>query len=225
MISISAALDRVSDAIEKAAIRSGRSPGDVTLVAASKTRDIPQIQAAIRWGVRIFGENRVQEARAKFVDSGLIHKIDALHLIGPLQRNKVKKAVGVFDLIHSVDSLGLAEKIEKEAARQGMTQAILIEVNIAGEASKHGIPVSETPGLVKAVRTLPHLALQGLMTLPPASKDPETARPYFSKLRQLGQELGLNKFSMGMSGDFEVAIEEGASWVRPGTAIFGRRTE
>lgn len=223
MISIAASLDQVSSAIEKAAIRAGRKPDDITLVAASKKTEIAQVQAAMRWGLRIFGENRVQEAREKFVDSGLINQIDALHLIGPLQSNKVKKVVGVFDLIHSVDSLKLAEKIEKEAARQSITQAILIEVNIAEEESKHGISITETTHLVKAMRTLPHLSLLGLMAIPPATKDSEEARPYFSKLRRLGEGLGLCKFSMGMSGDFEVAIEEGATWVRLGTAIFGRR--
>lgn len=224
MQSISEALDRVSAAIEKAAIRSGRNPGDITLVAASKRTDIAQVEAAIHWGLCIFGENRVQEAHAKFVDSGLIKKIGALHLIGPLQSNKVKKVVGIFDLIHSVDSLRLAEKIEKEAARQSITQSILLEVNIAGEESKHGVSVTETPNLVKDIRALTHLKLLGLMTIPPATDNPEAARPYFAKLRILGESLQLHKFSMGMSSDFEVAIEEGASWVRPGTAIFGRRT-
>jgi len=223
MTSISTSLDRVSAAIERAAIRAGRDPGEIILVAASKKTGIAQVQAAMQWGQGIFGENRVQEARAKFVDSGLIEKIDALHLIGPLQSNKVKKVVGIFDLIHSVDSLRLAEKIEKEAAQQSITQSILLEVNIAGEDSKHGIPFVETPALVQAIRTLPHLSLLGLMALPPATDDPENARPYFSKLRILGQHLGLDKFSMGMSGDFEVAVEEGATWVRVGTAIFGKR--
>lgn len=224
MHSISEALDRVAAAIEKAAIRSGRKPVDITLVAASKRTDIAQVEAAIAWGLRIFGENRVQEAHTKFMDSGLIKKIDALHLIGPLQSNKVKKVVGIFDLIHSVDSLRLAEKIDKEALRQSITQSILLEVNIAEEENKHGISVAQTANLVKAIRELSHLKLLGLMAIPPKSADPETARPYFSKLRKLGESLHLHKFSMGMSADFEVAIEEGASWVRPGTAIFGRRT-
>lgn len=223
MHSISQALDRVTTAIEKAAIRSGRKPSDITLVAASKRTDIAQVEAAIAWGLRIFGENRVQEAHAKFVDSALIKKIDALHLIGPLQSNKVKKVVGIFDLIHSVDSLRLAEKIEKEALRQSITQSILLEVNLAAEGTKHGLSITQTSHLVKAIRKLPHLNLLGLMAIPPKTSDPEEARPYFSKLRRLGESLHLHKLSMGMSGDFEVAIEEGATWVRPGTAIFGRR--
>ncbi len=224
MHAISEALDRVSTAIENAAIRAGRKPSDVTLVAASKKTEILQIETAIAWGLRIFGENRVQEAHAKFLDSALIKKIEALHLIGPLQTNKVKKVVGQFDLIHSVDSLHLAEKIEKEALRQGITQSILIEVNIAGEENKHGVSLAQTPNLVEAIRKLAHLKLLGLMTIPPLTESPEAARPYFSKLRKLGESLQLHKFSMGMSRDFEVAIEEGATWVRPGTAIFGRRT-
>ncbi len=224
MHSISEALDRVSTAIKNAAMRAGRKPGDINLVAASKRTKITQVEAAITWGLRVFGENRVQEAHAKFLDSALIKKIEALHLIGPLQTNKVKKVVGLFDLIHSVDSLHLAEKIEKEAFRQNITQSILIEVNIAGETNKHGVSVEQTPNLVEAVRKLPHLQLLGLMTIPPITDSAEAARPYFSKLRKLGERLQLYKFSMGMSRDFEVAIEEGATWVRPGTAIFGSRT-
>jgi hypothetical protein len=224
MKSISEALDRVSAAIENAAIRSGRKNKEITLVAASKRTSIAQIEAAIAWGLRIFGENRVQEAHTKFVDSNLINKIDALHFIGPLQTNKVKKVVGVFDLIHSVDSQHLAEKIEKEAARQSITQDILVEVNIAEEESKHGISIANAANLVEGIRKMPHLSLLGLMAIPPATENAEAARPYFSKLRSLGESLQLHKFSMGMSSDFEVAIEEGASWIRPGRAIFGGRT-
>lgn len=222
--SISESLNTVSRAIQRAAERTGRDPREVTLVAASKTATINQVEEAMKWGLRTFGENRVQEALTKFVDSGLRQEIHALHLIGPLQSNKVKKVVGIFNLIHSVDSLYLAQKIENEAARQSITQAILVEVNIGAEASKHGVSVKETPRLVEAILNLPHLSLLGLMTLPPACDDPEEARPYFAKLRQLGQGLGLHQFSMGMSSDFEIAIEEGATWVRVGTAIFGRRT-
>lgn len=224
MCSISESLNTVSHAMQRAAERAGRDPQEITLVAASKTATINQVKEAIKWGLRTFGENRVQEALTKFVDSGLRREVHEIHLIGPLQSNKVKKVVGVFDLIHSVDSLSLAQKIENEAARQSITQAILVEVNIAEEESKHGVSFEETPRLVEAILKLPHLSLLGLMTLPPACDDPEESRPYFVKLRQLGQGLGLHQFSMGMSSDFEIAIEEGATWVRVGTAIFGRRT-
>ncbi|MFQ5587996.1 MAG: YggS family pyridoxal phosphate-dependent enzyme [Nitrospiria bacterium] len=223
MNTIHEALTRVSGAIQTAAERAGRSSQDITLIAASKRVAPEQVEAAIAWGVHNFGENRVQEGRAKFLETGLAQKIDGLHLIGPLQRNKVNKAVGVFDVIHSVDTLPLAEKINQEAERQSIRQSILVEVNIGGETSKHGVSVQETPALVKKVQALPNLALLGLMTLPPRSNDPEAARPYFSALRRLGNDLGLMRFSMGMSSDFEIAIEEGATWVRIGTAIFGRR--
>ncbi len=223
MFSIPDALDQVSSAIQNAANRVGRNPNEITLVAASKTTTLDQVKEAEKWGVRIFGENRVQEGIAKFLESNFIKSIDALHLIGPLQSNKIKKAVGFFDLIHSVDSLKLAEKINREAERQSIMQSILIEVNIGGEESKNGVSIKETSILVKAIQPLTHLSLLGLMTLPPATENPEEARPYFSTLRHMGNDLGLDRFSMGMSSDFEVAIEEGATWLRLGTALFGRR--
>ncbi len=223
MAEITITLDKIKTAIEKAAKRAGRTANEITLVAASKRVSLDRIQEAAQAGLSDFGENRVQEAIAKFEASGLKTKIGALHLIGPLQSNKVKKAVGFFDLIHSVDSLRLAERMEKEAARQNLVQDILIEVNIGGEASKQGVSTEETPALVEAIRRLSHLSLLGLMTLPPYRADPETVRPYFAALRKLGQGLALDRFSMGMSADFEVAIEEGASWVRIGTALFGKR--
>ncbi len=225
METITESLNRVSNAISEAAKRAGRSPQDVTLIAASKTTEAIQVKTAIQWGLRNFGENRVQEGIKKFIETGLIKEIDRLHLIGPLQNNKVKKAVGVFDLIHSVDSLRLAEKLNQEAEHQSIQQDILIEVNIGGETNKHGVSIQETPLLVKAVQSLPHLSLLGLMALPPLTETAEGARPYFATLRQLGNDLGLHRFSMGMSSDFEIAIEEGATWVRIGTAIFGSRTQ
>ncbi|MFQ5949737.1 MAG: YggS family pyridoxal phosphate-dependent enzyme, partial [Nitrospiria bacterium] len=184
---------------------------------------LEQIEEAAGCGVRVFGENRVQEATAKFLETGLLEKIDSVHLIGPLQTNKVKRAVGFFDLIHSIDSVHLAEKVEQEAAKRSIKQSVLVEVNIGGEVSKHGVSVEETPYLVEAIRGRSHLSLFGLMTIPPYHPDPERARPYFSALRELGMSLGLSRLSMGMSADFRVAIEEGATWVRIGTAIFGPR--
>ncbi len=215
--------DKITALIQNAAKRSGRKASEITLVAASKRIGLEEIKAAACAGVSVFGENRVQEGIAKFETSGFIKEIDALHLIGPLQTNKVKKAVGLFDLIHSVDSLQLAEKIDKEAGRRAIQQSVLIEVNIGGELSKHGATPDATPALVAAIRELRHLELLGLMTLPPKTDHPEDARPYFSRLRLLGNGLGLNRFSMGMSSDFEIAIEEGASWIRIGTALFGQR--
>ncbi|MFQ5596552.1 MAG: YggS family pyridoxal phosphate-dependent enzyme [Nitrospiria bacterium] len=220
---ISENLNRVKDAIHRAAERSGRTSDRIMLVAVSKYVPLAQLKEAARWGISVFGESRVQEGVAKFLDSGFIKEIDALHFIGPLQTNKVNKAVGLFDVIHSVDSMHLAERISREAGRRGIRQSILIEVNIGGEKSKHGTSPRETPTLVDAIRRLPNLSLLGLMTVPPPSPHPEGSRPYFAALRTLGQRMDLHRFSMGMSSDFEVAIEEGATWVRVGTALFGKR--
>lgn len=208
--------------IREAAVRAGRHEGDITLVAASKGVGVEGICEAAASGVTNFGENRVYEARAKFSPIPLSHPL-FIHLIGSLQTNKVKEAVGFFNLIHSIDSLHLAQKIEQEAEKQAITQPVLVEVNIGGEAGKHGVSIEATPLLVDAIRALPHLSLLGLMAIPPKTSISEEARPHFSKLRTLGNALGLNRFSMGMSSDFEVAVEEGATWVRVGTAIFGPR--
>lgn len=220
------AIDRVSARIEEAARRCGRNPGEITLVAASKGVGIDRVREAAGAGIHLFGENRVQEARAKFLESRFLeeNRSVAVHLIGPLQTNKAKLAVGFFSLIHSIDSLRLAEKVAQEAEKRRIIQPVLIEVNIGEEATKRGVSVKEAPALVAQVRKLAPLSLEGLMTLPPATLEPEGARPYFTMLRKLGEDLGLNRFSMGMSADFEVAIEEGATWIRIGTAIFGKRS-
>ena len=225
MSQIEQSLRRIFGRMEAAAKRSGRRLKEITLVAASKGARPEQVEEAARCGVAVFGENRVQEAEEKFPESGFPARSGSVsvHLIGPLQTNKVKRAVGFFDLIHSIDSQRLAEKVAQEAARRSMIQSVLVEVNVGEEKSKRGISVEEAPRLVEMVRTLPHLSLLGLMTLPPPTPDPEGARPYFSRLRELGRTWELNRFSMGMSADFEVAIEEGATWVRVGTAIFGKR--
>jgi len=222
---IAQAVGRISARIEEAARRCGRNPAEITLVAASKGVDLEQVREAVGSGIYTFGENRVQEARAKFLESQFLeeNRSVAVHLIGPLQTNKVKQAVGFFSLIHSIDSVRLAEKVAQEAEKRRTTQPVLIEVNIGEEASKRGVSIKEAPRLVAEVRKLPSLSLEGLMALPPPTPEPEGARPYFSMLRKLGHDLGLNRFSMGMSADFEVAIEEGATWVRIGTAIFGER--
>lgn len=217
---------RVRAAIRAAAARGGRDADTVTLVAASKGTSRVQVDAARQCGVITFGENRVQEAVEKFSPPELAgdHRPRGeVHLIGPLQTNKVKRAVGFFDLIHSVDRLDLAEAIQREAAQRSITQAVLIQVNIGAEATKHGATPDATPVLVAAIRSLPNVSLLGLMAIPPPVDDPESARPWFSLLRQLAVSLKLTRLSMGMSSDFEVAIEEGASWIRVGSAIFGPR--
>lgn len=225
MEEVARAIDRILTRIRDAAHRCGRNAEEITLVAASKGVDLARIREAAKRGVRIFGENRVQEARAKFLESRFLEENEAtVHLIGPLQTNKVKQAVGFFSLIHSIDSVRLAEKVAQEAEKRKIVQPVLIEVNVGEETTKRGISVKEAAELVAAVRRLAPLSLEGLMTLPPPTPDPEGARPYFATLRKLGQELGISRFSMGMSGDFEVAIEEGATWVRIGTAIFGKRS-
>lgn len=224
---IARAIDRISARIQEAARRCGRKPEEIALVAASKGVGVDRVRQAAEGGIQLFGENRVQEARAKFLESQFLeeNKSVAVHLIGPLQTNKVKHAVGFFSLIHSIDSVRLAEKVAQEAEKRRILQPVLIEVNVGEETTKRGVSIKEAPALVAQVRNLAPLSLEGLMTLPPPTPEPEGARPYFSMLRRLGEDLGLNRFSMGMSADFEVAIEEGASWVRIGTAIFGERAK
>ena len=178
--------------------------------------------SAANAGVSVFGENRVQEAIDKFSGMPAV----SLHFIGSLQMNKVKKAVGFFNLIHSIDSIALAEKVEEEAMRQSLVQSVLVQVNIGKEATKGGVVIKEFPRLVEAVQKCSHLKLLGLMAIPPRTTNLRPAgnvRPYFAKLRELGVAFGLTGLSMGMSSDFEIAIEEGASWVRIGTAIFCSR--
>ena len=214
-------LNGVLHRIEKAARQSGRDPRDITLVAVSKGQR--NIQEALHAGITLFGENRVSEAMRKFPE-GMRKSGLSLHLIGSLQTNKVKKAVGLFDLIHSIDSIYLAEKVALEAARMSIVQQVLVQVNVAQEATKRGVSMADAPSLIEKVREYGSLRLLGLMTIPPLST-PDAARPHYAKLRRLGESFGLNRFSMGMSNDFEAAIAEGATWVRIGTAIFGPRAD
>jgi len=211
--------------IEAAAARSGRPSSAVTLVAVSKTMPAAAIREAVSAGVKILGENRVQEAR---------EKIEALpgaaewHLIGHLQTNKAKLAVGLFGCIHSLDSVRLAEELGRHAEEAGRRLRCLVEVNVGEEAQKSGVDAAEVRPLLEAARRLPRLSVQGLMTIPPFLPDPESVRPFFRRLRDLRDRLEsdgwtLPDLSMGMSHDFEVAIEEGATLVRIGTAIFGSR--
>jgi PLP dependent protein len=221
-------LNAVQERIAKAAARVGRDPEGVTLVAVTKTMPVERIREAIDAGQRVFGENRVQEAQAKIEALG---REVQWHLIGHLQRNKVKFVCDLFDLIESVDSLSLAQDINARAARHGIVMPILIQVNIGDETTKSGIAAPDTLALVQQVATLPHLALKGLMCVPPMVEVAEHARPYFVELRTLAEQIGreripnvaMSELSMGMSHDFEVAIEEGATMVRVGSAIFGPR--
>jgi hypothetical protein len=200
--------------------RAGRNPDDVRLVAVSKTYSASAVRAAAEEGQRLFGENRVQEAAAKIPACP-----DRLewHLIGHLQGNKAAAAVRLFDWIHSVDSVKLVGTLERHAADAGKDLNILLEVNVSGEAAKSGCKPEELGALVEAANRCPHLVLRGLMTVPPVAEDPEEARPHFRRLRELRDLYGLEELSMGMTHDFPVAIEEGATFIRVGTALFGAR--
>jgi len=220
---------RVKELIAQAALRSGRSPEEVKLVAVSKKIPLEKIIPAIEAGIEILGENYVQEAQEKFNQIGSRVR---WHMVGHLQRNKAKHAINIFDMIHSVDSWELAQELNRRAANLNKTLEILIQVNLSGEATKKGLLDKEkTYHLAEQINQLPNLCLKGLMTMPPYFPDPEEVRPYFKELRELRDKmeeqsqgrLQLKELSMGMSHDFQVAIEEGATLVRIGTAIFGPR--
>ncbi|HVG34319.1 MAG TPA: YggS family pyridoxal phosphate-dependent enzyme [Pyrinomonadaceae bacterium] len=229
---LSERLEKVRQRIREAALRAGRSEHDVTLIAVTKTHPVALLKLAIEAGARDFGENRVQEADAKITELG--REAARWHLIGHLQANKARRAVALFDLIHSVDSLGLAARLDRLCAEQEREELpVLIQVDLAGEATKSGASVTELSQLIDAVRATEHLRLAGLMALPPFFEDAERVRPFFRRLRELRDLYrergafdasgGTGELSMGMSNDFEVAIEEGATMVRVGTAIFGER--
>jgi pyridoxal phosphate enzyme (YggS family) len=222
-------LQDVRNRIQTAARACGRDPETIRLVAVSKTVPVNRVRQAIDAGVTILGENYVQEARTKFND--LATYPVSWHFIGHLQSNKAKYAVRLFDLIHSVDSLKLARELDKQSHKIDKIQEILIQVNISEEASKSGISVKDTYNLLKDISLLENLSVKGLMTMPPYFNAPEKVRPYFTALRGLRDRLDqqgllnihLSELSMGMTGDFEAAIQEGATLVRIGTAIFGKR--
>jgi pyridoxal phosphate enzyme (YggS family) len=220
------ALAEVQARISAACSRAGRDPSQVTLVAVSKTMPALRVSEMLQAGQRVFGENRVQEALAKMSEVGPPAR---WHLVGHLQRNKARHAVGAFELIHSVDDLDLAREIDRRAAAAGIVQAVLVEVNVAGEGTKHGVAPEALAALLEGMAGLPALDLQGLMAIPPPVEDPARARPWFASLAKLREEaarrLGaaLPHLSMGMSDDFEVAVEEGATLVRVGRALFGER--
>ena len=214
-----------------AAICAGRSPNGVKLIAVTKTVEIEKIKEAISIGLRTFGENRVQEAQMKVqgLKAEVSDSVIEWHLIGHLQKNKAKYAVRLFDLIHTVDSVELAEEINKQAEKIDKIQKVLVQVKLSGEETKQGISEEDLVPLLKRVKGMDNLLLEGLMTIPPFFEDPEQTRPYFRRLRELrdkAEETGseMKELSMGMSNDFEVAIEEGATMVRIGTALFGKRS-
>ena len=221
-------LNTVRERMAHAARRTGRNPEDVVLIAASKGVDVERLNEGLSAGIRMLGESKVQEAMPKLQALG--NKAE-WHFIGHLQSNKVKYVVGAFTLIHSVDSIELSEEINSRAEKMGMVQNVLLEVNVSGEKGKFGVMPDKVNTITKAFSGLKHISLRGFMTVPPYSDDPEDARPYFRMLRELrdnAMHTGIctddcRELSMGMSGDFEVAIEEGATMVRIGTAIFGAR--
>jgi len=225
-------LDAVRARIERAVRRAGRDPSSVTLVAVSKSVPVERLREAITNGCRVFGENRVQEALAKMEEVGgrAPGEIE-WHLIGPLQTNKIKAVVGRFALLHAVDRLEVAERLDRAARERGITQEVLLEVNVAGEKTKHGFSPDEVVRVAEQMGALPGIRVLGLMAVPPAAGVPEEARLHFRRLRILAAEVQAQKIphimmrelSMGMSGDFEVAVEEGATLVRIGTALFGER--
>lgn len=228
MIDIAANCRKVLDRISEAAVKCGRDPREIKLLAASKTQSAPRIREAVAAGIRLFGENYVQEAKAK---RDVIQDPVQWHMIGHLQRNKVKAALEIFDLIESLGSVELARELHKEGKKSGKTVRAFVEVNLEGEESKSGIAKGEVASLLREVGKLSHLRVEGLMVIPPFRENPEAARPYFRALRELQEDLmafnlpnvNLRDLSMGMTHDYPVAVEEGATLVRIGTAIFGPR--
>ena len=222
-------LEDVLEAIERACLRVGRKREDVKLLGASKTVPPQVIEEFYRCGLRCFGENRAQEFVKKY--EALSHLDIDWHFIGRLQTNKVKYLIGKVSLIHSVDRISLAEEIQKRASKAGTTQEVLIEVNVGNEETKGGVHPQEVSSLLENIISLPALKVKGLMTIPPYKENPQEARPFFVELRKLRDELEeefgleLPHLSMGMSNDFEVAIEEGATIVRVGTKLFGERAQ
>ncbi len=220
-------VDNILERIANACQRVGRTADSVRLIAVSKTYPPDSVREAVQCGLRVFGESRVPEAEAKIP---LCPSRIEWELIGHLQRNKVRRAVRLFDTIHAVDSLALLEKINAVAGEAGKNIKVCLEVNVSGEPSKYGFKAEEVPAILEQATSLMNVDLAGLMTIPPFKPNPEEVRPFFAKLRELRDELAtssgfpLEELSMGMSGDFEVAIEEGATCVRVGTAIFGKRS-
>ena len=229
MVDITGNCKRVMEGIADAAARSGRDPQQVKLLAATKTQPAPAVRAAVEAGVRLVGENYVQEAQAK---KEAVGGLAEWHLIGHLQRNKARAALGLFSVIQSLDNLRLARALDREAREQDRDVDVLMEVNLAGERSKTGVAEGGLVPLLREVSGLSRIRVKGLMIVPPFADDPEASRPYFRKLRELRDslnELGLpnvvlEELSMGMTHDYRVAVAEGSTMVRVGTALFGPRS-
>lgn len=221
-------LEYVENRISEACKRAGRDRSEVTLIAVSKTKPVSDIREAMACGITVFGENKVQEMRDKHNE---ITEPLSWHMIGHLQANKVKYLPGVACMIHSVDNRKLADEIEKQASKHDIVMDVLVEVNMAHEDTKFGLSPDEAIDFVKEISTLPHLNIRGFMTIAPYTEDPESNRVYFRGLRELKDKVNelnipgvkMDTLSMGMTGDYEVAIEEGATFVRVGTGIFGER--
>lgn len=228
MVDIAGNYGTLLERIAEAAVKVGRNPKDIKLLGAAKSQSVELVRAAIAAGVRLIGENYVQEAREK---KQAVSELVEWHMIGHLQRNKAKAAVEIFELIESLDSVALARELDQEGKKRGKTIRTFIEVNLGGEESKSGITKDKVGELLKAAGDLSHVSVEGLMTVPPLKEDPEDVRPYFCALRDLQAELqglrmpnvSLKELSMGMTHDYPVAIEEGATIVRIGTALFGPR--
>lgn len=228
MTSIAENLERVRDQIAQAAANSGRSANDVELVAITKTHAAEKVHEAIQAGQSLFGESRVQEARSKIPE---LPSAIRWHFVGHLQKNKIRHALPLFEMIHSIDSLALAQEVNRIAEEEGMHPRVLVEANVAGEGSKFGFAPDKLREQMEELLALPRLSVLGLMTIPPLSEQPEASRKYFVQLRELRDRLqtefrvDLAQLSMGMTQDYAVAVEEGATLVRVGTAIFGERSK
>ena len=219
-------LEIINEKIKKAALKVNRNPQEIKLVAVTKTATIEQVKEAISVGVKIIGENKVQEAKEKYQ---ILTADIEWHLVGHLQTNKVKYAIEIFDFIHSVDSIKLAKEIDRRSLQFGMITNVLVEVNVSGEETKYGIKPEEVEPFLKEISEFSRIRVRGLMTIAPIVEDKEEVRPYFRKLRELFEKIKIkniknikmDNLSMGMTEDFEVAIEEGANMVRIGRGIFG----
>ncbi|HOZ46900.1 MAG TPA: YggS family pyridoxal phosphate-dependent enzyme [Candidatus Hydrogenedentes bacterium] len=215
---LQANLNTIQERIAIAAQRVGRDPEDVTLVAVTKTVGIDEARDLYELGITHFGENRIEVGQAK------VEALQGLpicwHMIGSLQRRKAREAVALFDCIDAIDRIALAEAVQKRCEEQDRTVKALIEVNVSGEEAKHGFPPEEVAAALDAIARFERIEAEGLMTMAPFVEDPELTRPVFARLRELGRRLGLPELSMGMTNDFEVAVEEGATQVRIGTALF-----
>jgi|SRR5215831_11613935 len=226
MVSIAENLERVREQIARATAKSGRSPDDIELVAITKTHPAEKVREAIEAGQTLFGESRVQEARVKIPE---LPSNIRWHLVGHLQKNKIRHALPLFELFHSVDSLALAQEMNRIAADEGMRPRVLLEVNVAGEASKFGFAPDKLREQMEELLALQRLSILGMMSIPPLADKAEASRRYFVQLRQLRDRLQIDfrvdlaQLSMGMTQDYAIAVEEGATLVRVGTAIFGER--